>query len=48
MRKRNKMVGIHFTDDEYERVRQLAFAARKSVAAFVRDLVLAMKSKATK
>lgn len=39
--RREKMIGVLVSDDEYEQLRQLAFGARKSVGAFVRDLALA-------
>jgi hypothetical protein len=38
--RREKMIGVPVTDQEYERVRKLAFDAHKSLAAYVRDIVL--------
>ncbi len=38
--KRDKMIGVKVTPDEYEVLRSLAFKARKSVAGYVRDRVL--------
>ena len=38
--KRERMIGVKVTEDEYETVRVLAFQARKSVGAYVRDRVL--------
>jgi hypothetical protein len=45
---REKMIGVKVTDDEYERIRRLAFEARKSLGAYVRDLVLGTKTPAAK
>lgn len=39
------MIGVKVTDEEYERIRLLAFEAHKSLGAFVRDLALAAKPK---
>jgi hypothetical protein len=38
--RRDKMIGVKVSDEEYERVRVAAFEARKSLAAYVRDAVL--------
>ena len=38
--RRDKMIGLKVTDDEYEQIRRLAFEARKSLGAYVRDRVL--------
>lgn len=46
--RRDKMIGVKVSAEEYERIRVLAFEARKSLGAFIRDLVLASKKKAAK
>lgn len=38
--RREKMIGVKVSDEEYERIRKLAFDAHKSLGAYVRDLVL--------
>jgi hypothetical protein len=38
--RRDRMIGVKVTDEEYERVRVMAFEARKSLGAFIRDRVL--------
>lgn len=43
--RRDRMIGVKVSDDEYELVRRLAFEARKSLGAYVRDLVLGTKKK---
>ena len=46
--KREKMIGVKVTDEEYERIRRLAFEAKKSLGAYVRDHVLGTKKPGTK
>jgi hypothetical protein len=43
--RRDKMIGVKVTDDEYEIVRRLAFEARMSLGAFIRDRVIGTKKK---
>ncbi len=43
--RREKMIGVKVTTDEYEIVRRLAFEAHKSLGAFIRDRVLGTKQK---
>lgn len=45
--RRERMVGVHVSDDEYERLRAMAFEARKSIPALIRERILGTK-KATK
>ena len=42
--KREKMIGVWLSAEEYERVRVLAFTAKKAVGTYVRDVVLARKN----
>lgn len=42
------MIGVKVTDEEYERIRLLAFEAHKSLGAFIRDVVLSKKPKTGK
>lgn len=46
--RRERMIGVKVSEEEYERLRALAFEARKSIPALIRDRVLAAKPKATK
>jgi hypothetical protein len=47
--RRERMIGVKVTDDEYEQIRVLAFEARKSLGAFLRDRALdSRKAKAAK
>ena len=41
--KRDKMIGVWLTAEEHERLRLLAFEAKKPLAAYVRDAALASK-----
>lgn len=43
--RRERMIGVKVTDEEHERIRVLAFEARKSIGAFIRDRVLGTKTK---
>lgn len=43
--RRERMIGVKVSDDEYEVLRRLAFDARKSVAAYVRDRALPKSAK---
>lgn len=38
--KRERMIGVKVTDEEYEAIRVLAFKAHKSLGAYVRERVL--------
>jgi hypothetical protein len=38
--RRERMIGVKVTAEEYERFRVLAFEARKSLGAFIRERVL--------
>jgi hypothetical protein len=38
------MIGVKVSDEEYERFRELAFKARKSLGAYVRERVLGTKA----
>jgi len=42
--RRERMIGVMVTEDEYERLRVLAFEARKPLSAYVRDAALAATS----
>ncbi len=42
--RRERMIGVAVTEDEYERLRAHAFDARKSVAAYVREAALVATS----
>jgi hypothetical protein len=46
--KRDRMIGVLVNDEEYERIRTLAFEARKSLGAYVRDRILGGESKKPK
>jgi len=43
--RRERMIGVMVTEDEYERLRVHAFEARKPLAAYVREAALAATSK---
>ena len=45
--RRERMIGVHVSEAEYERLRTMAFEARKSIPALIRDRLLGVK-KATK
>lgn len=38
--RREKMIGVKVTDEEYELIRRMAFEAHKSLGAYVRDRVI--------
>ncbi len=38
--RRDRMIGVHVSEEEYERLRALAFEARKSIPALIRDRML--------
>lgn len=42
--RRDRMIGVKVTEEEYERVRVLAFEARKSMGGYVRDLLSEQKA----
>ena len=41
--RRDRMIGVKVSEEEHEQLRRLAFEARKSVAAYVRDRALDVK-----
>ena len=43
--RREKMIGVKLTTEEYEAVRLLAFEAHKSLGAYIRDRVIPKTTK---
>ena len=43
--RRERMIGVHVSEKEYETLRAMAFEARKSIPALIRDRLLGTKPK---